>query len=82
MTPAELLAQVEKAPETILNMSDAELAAHLAPLIPLARAPYVGKDSKEAMILHKGGRRVKAEHISNKIAQLNAILGIENNQTL
>lgn len=70
MTAKELL---ELDPQVVLNMTDDELERCLSPLIPLARAPYVGKSSAADTVKLPDGRKIKRSQIDAQLAQLQHI---------
>lgn len=70
MTAKDLL---DLDPQVILDMTGDELERYLSPLIPLARAPYVGKSSSADTVKLPDGRRIKRSQIDAQLAQLQHI---------
>lgn len=70
MTAKELL---DVDPNVILNMTEDELERYLSPLIPFARAPYVGKSSSADVTKLPDGRKIKRSQIDAQLAQLQHI---------
>jgi len=73
MTVHQLLADVDADPSTILRMTDDELDVHLSPLIPIARAPFVGRRS-ETFKSSTSGKTHSKKYLDAKTAQVIAML--------
>lgn len=69
MTITELLSIP---PAELAKLSDEELTVKLAPLIPLARAPYANKKSAKVSI--RPGQVVTVKHIEQKAQMIETLL--------
>ncbi len=61
-------------PEDLARLTDAELEEKLAPLIPLARAEYIGKRTETVIA---GPAKVSKREWNKKIAALDKILAAQ-----
>ena len=68
MTITDLL---DLKPESLQAMSDSDLATYLEPLIPAARAEYIGRRTE---VVHVGERVVNRREYNKRRDQLAAIL--------
>lgn len=79
MTVHQLLKDVDADPAVILKMSDEELDVHLSPLIPIARAPFVGRRS-ETFKSSTSGKVQSKKYLDAKTAQVIAMLEAQKNK--